>query len=193
MSDRPAAPPAASAPTLGASLARFAVTPAGLTALAVALGGAAILAALGFQHLGGYLPCKLCLEQRQPYYIGLPLAGLALVLLLRRRALPLAALLLLAVAAAFAWGSGLGVYQAGAEWGFWEGPTDCGGGGAIPQSATGMLDALRSVRVVSCTEASWRFAGLSFAGWNAVVSAAVAGAALAAAAGTRRLSARPAR
>lgn len=29
--------------------------------------------ALGFQHIGGYIPCKLCLEQRWPYYIGAPL------------------------------------------------------------------------------------------------------------------------
>jgi disulfide bond formation protein DsbB len=28
---------------------------------------------------------------------------------------------------------------------------------------------------VSCSEAKWRFAGLSFAGWNAVVSAILAG------------------
>ena len=34
--------------------------------------------ALGFQHLGGYIPCKLCLEQRTPYYVGVPLMALAL-------------------------------------------------------------------------------------------------------------------
>ena len=57
--------------------------------------------------------------------------------------------------------------------------------GAIPSSAAGMLNALKSTRVVSCTEASWRLLGLSFAGWNAVASAAVALLALAAALGLR--------
>ena len=33
--------------------------------------------ALGFQHIGGYIPCKLCLEQRMPYYVGVPLMALA--------------------------------------------------------------------------------------------------------------------
>ncbi|WP_306031332.1 disulfide bond formation protein B [Stappia sp. MMSF_3263] len=160
------------------------------TALVIAGGLASILTAWGFQLIGGYVPCKLCLEQRIPYYVGLPLAVLALVLMIApagaasRRTL--AALLLLAVAAVFAYGAALGVYQAGAEWGFWAGPSDCGGGTAAPGSAANMLNALRSTRVVSCTEASWRMFGLSFAGWNAVISAGLALLALAAAAVLRR-------
>ena len=45
---------------------------------------------------------------------------------------------------------------------------------AAPASAANMLQALQSTRVVSCTEASWRMLGLSFAGWNAVASAGLA-------------------
>ena len=41
-----------------------------------------------------------------------------------------------------------------------------------------MLQALQTTRVVSCTEAIWRMFGLSFAGWNAVASAGLAGLAL---------------
>lgn len=142
--------------------------------LLLLLGGtASIAAAWGFQLIGGYLPCKLCLEQRVPYYVGLPLAVLALLALLTRRT-GIATVLLLLVAAVFAYGAGLGAYQSGAEWGFWMGPTDCGGGGATPKSAANMLQALQNTRVVSCTEASWRLFGLSFAGWNMVASAAVA-------------------
>jgi disulfide bond formation protein DsbB len=33
---------------------------------------------------------------------------------------------------------------------------------------------LQTPRVVSCTEAAWRLAGLSLAGWNAVFSAGLA-------------------
>ena len=51
-----------------------------LTALFLMLAMAATVgAALGFQHLGGYIPCKLCLEQRTPYYVGVPLMALALL------------------------------------------------------------------------------------------------------------------
>ncbi|WP_428698624.1 disulfide bond formation protein B [Stappia sp.] len=161
-----------------------------VTALVIAGGLASILTAWGFQLIGGYVPCKLCLEQRVPYYVGLPLAVLALALMAapaagasRRMA---AGLLLLAVAAVFAYGAALGVYQAGAEWGFWTGPSDCGGGTAAPDSAANMLNALRATRVVSCTEASWRMFGLSFAGWNAVISAGLALLGLVAAAMLRR-------
>lgn len=144
-----------------------------LTALAFLGGLAAIAAAWGFQLIGGYVPCKLCLEQRIPYYVGLPLAALALVLMAQRRSGP-ALLVLLAVTAVFAYGAGLGIYQAGAEWALWDGPSDCGGGSAAPASAANMLQALQTTRVVSCTEASWRMFGLSFAGWNAVASGGVA-------------------
>ncbi|MEM9634162.1 MAG: disulfide bond formation protein B [Pseudomonadota bacterium] len=144
-----------------------------LTLLGFLGGSAAIAAAWGYQLIGGYVPCKLCLEQRIPYYVGLPLAALAIVLMMQRRA-GLATVVLLAVAAIFAYGSGLGIYQSGAEWGFWAGPNDCGGGGAAPASAANMLQALQSTRIVSCTEASWRMFGLSFAGWNAVASGGVA-------------------
>ncbi|MHA7775896.1 disulfide bond formation protein B [Roseibium sp. M-1] len=138
------------------------------------LGGLAVIGtAWGFQLIGGYVPCKLCLEQRVPYYVGLPLTALALILMTQRRN-GLAMLALLAIAAVFAYGSGLGIYQAGAEWQFWAGPNDCGGGSAAPTSAANMLQALKTTRVVSCTEASWRMLGLSFAGWNAVASGGLA-------------------
>lgn len=132
---------------------------------------AAIATAWGFQLIGGYVPCKLCLAQRVPYYIGLPLTALALILCWR--GMNIAALIcLVIVAGVFTYGSGLGVYQAGAEWDFWAGPNDCGGGSGVTTDAANMLKSLQSVRIVSCTEASWRMFGLSFAGWNAVASAA---------------------
>ena len=85
-----------------------------LTGLLLVGGLAAIATAWGFQLIGGYVPCKLCLEQRIPYYVGLPLALLALFLMQARRT-GLALALLLVVAAVFAYGSGLGIYQSGAE------------------------------------------------------------------------------
>ncbi|SDU38289.1 disulfide bond formation protein B [Stappia sp. ES.058] len=154
--------------------------PLALLVLLIVGGLATIATAWGFQLIGGYVPCALCLEQRIPYYAGLPLAILAALLLWQDAAAFTRTLLLLAVAAVFAYGAGLGIYQSGAEWGFWPGPTDCGGGSGTPVSAANMLNALRETRVVSCTEASWRMFGLSFAGWNAVASAGLTLLALAA-------------
>jgi disulfide bond formation protein DsbB len=47
-----------------------------------------------------------------------------------------------------------------------------------------LLQSLAKTQVVSCAEAGWRFAGLSLAGWNALISLALA--ALAAAGATSR-------
>jgi disulfide bond formation protein DsbB len=90
----------------------------------------------------------------------------------------------------FIWSAYLGVRHAGVEWGFWAGPTDCAGGGVISDDGRPLLERLADAEpVVSCTEVQWRFAGLSFAGWNAVISAGVAIAALSAA--LRGLQRRP--
>ena len=130
---------------------------------------AVILAALGFEHIGGYIPCPLCLQQRYAYYASIPLAFLALVMVSSRQH-RLAQVLFALIAVAFLINAGLGVYQAGAEWKFWPGPSSCGTLQAIGGTGHGVLDKLETTKVIRCDEAQWRFAGLSFAGWNAVIS-----------------------
>lgn len=138
----------------------------------VLVGLATILAAWGFEILGGFVPCQLCLEQRIPYYVGLPVALLALLAALAGMRPAVSRGLLLVAGLIFAAGTALAVYHAGAEWGLWQGPTDCGpGGGTVPTNAGDILNQLGGIRIVSCTEASWRFLFLSFAGWNAAISA----------------------
>ena len=138
-------------------------------ALAFVIACATIIAALGFEYLGGYLPCPLCLQQRYAYYVGVPLLFAALVLISAGQRQP-ASLIFLFVALAFLANAGLGVYHAGAEWHFWPGPDTCAGSQDITTTAGGLLDALTTTNVVRCDEAAWRFLGVSFAGWNVVVS-----------------------
>jgi disulfide bond formation protein DsbB len=126
--------------------------------------------ALVFQHVLGYQPCKLCLEQRYPYYLGIPVALAAAFLPSR-----VARMCLYGLAAIFLASAVLGAYHAGVEWGFWLGPSDCGGpSGAASGSVSDMLSQLNRIRVVSCTEAAWRFLGLSLAGWNVLISVGLA-------------------
>ncbi len=169
-------------------IATFAARPRlSLAVLAFVIGLAAIVAAWGFELIGGYLPCELCLAQRNPYYVGLPLALIAILVEVFGGPRWLFRVLMLLVAVCFVYGAGLGVYQAGAQWGFWQGPTACSGNGnLIPAKASDLLNSLDKVKVISCTDVTWRMFGLSFAGWNAVVSAAVALLAVAAAALRRR-------
>lgn len=143
-------------------------------ALAFLIGLAAIGGAWAFQIFGGYAPCKLCLEQRIPYYVGLPILLVALLFMIADRHLPLIRTLLLLAGLAFVIGTGLGIYHAGVEWHVWLGPADCGGGVATTTDAGDLLAQIGKTKVVSCTEAAGRVLGLSFAGWNAVASAIVA-------------------
>jgi disulfide bond formation protein DsbB len=137
------------------------------TLLAFVLGAVAILGALGSQVFGGLVPCELCLEQRLAYYWGLPVLSAILVLWNR---LPLNVwYIAMAIAAAiFAWGTYMGVYHAGVEWGFWAGPTACTGLGNPDLSfgdLGGDIDA-----VIPCDHVQFRFLGISLAGYNALVS-----------------------
>jgi disulfide bond formation protein DsbB len=148
--------------TIGAAL--------GAVGMAVTVG-----TALGFQHIGGYIPCKLCLEQRIPYYIGVPVMLLALAsLALKLPPLATRGLLLLG-ALLMTWSIWLGVFHSGVEWGFWPGPSDCGAVAPSPGGGGGsLLDQLNAVVPPSCDQAAGRFLGLSFAGWNVVASIALA-------------------
>ena len=142
-------------------------------ALAAGLIGLVVIAsALVLQHGFGYAPCPLCLEQRWPYYVGVPIAFILAFVGDRLPAKIMVAALLL-LTALFIYGCGLGIYQAGAEWNYWLGPANCAAGniGSNPANVGGLLDAIDTSTVVSCTNPSLRIAGLSLAGWNAIVMA----------------------
>jgi disulfide bond formation protein DsbB len=144
----------------------------------VAIGGAAtILGAWYFQYVLGYRPCPLCLEQRYPYYFGIPLAVLILLgeSVGSRRKILLAALL--AIAGLMLWNAGLAGYHAGVEWHWWPGPNTCGGAPDLGGGGS-LLKQLQSINVVRCDEAAWTFVGLSLAGYNMLISLALAAVAL---------------
>lgn len=138
--------------------------------LVFVIGLATIVTAWGFELIGGFVPCALCLQERVPYYIGLPLALAALLAAMAGAKPTVSRMLLMFSGLVFTYGVFLGIYHAGAEWAWWAGPADCGGPGGSVTDVNDLLSQLDTIRVVSCTEASWRLFGLSFAGWNAVAS-----------------------
>jgi disulfide bond formation protein DsbB len=157
------------------SPARATTDPAVLPALAItAIAAATLAGAWFFELVLDIRPCPLCLEQRYAYYLAVPL-GLVLAFAASRRA-PRPVLLagfavLLLAALANAW---LGGYHAGVEWQFWQGPTDCSGPVVNLGSAGNLLERLDTVKVVRCDEVQWRFLGLSLAGYNVLISLAMA-------------------
>ena len=130
---------------------------------------AVLLAAFAFEVIGGYSACPLCLQQRYAYYAAIPISFLGLVLLSGDYA-RVAGFLFLGLALAFLANAGLGVYHAGIEWEFWAGPETCSGTTQPPDSVDSLMKNLEAETGVRCDEAQWRLFGLSFAGWNVVVS-----------------------
>jgi disulfide bond formation protein DsbB len=151
------------------------ITPVRAAFFVFVVATATILGAWAFQ-LAGYAPCELCLKQRIPYYIGIPVALLTMFVASRHRIgahraarLGLAALTLIFIASAL-----FGAYHAGVEWGFWPGPADCTGTLEKASSMNDFMKQLQTTKVVRCDAVAIRILGLSLAGWNAVISAAMA-------------------
>jgi len=155
------------------------MSPRNSTQIALMLGTVSlvlILGALGFEYIGGYPPCEMCMWQRYPHFAAI-VVGLGGGLLLQTGILPqslarpvaILTVLLLAITGA------IGVYHAGVEWQMWAGPRACTG---TAFQITGKLDL--NAHVVSCDHAAWRLAGISMAGYNALISLgfAIAGFAL---------------
>jgi disulfide bond formation protein DsbB len=142
-----------------------------LGGLALLISVGSILTALGFEYIGGYSPCPLCLMQRYAFYAGIPLTFLAMAFVAERS--QIAALLFFVVALGYFANAGLAAYHAGVEWHFWPGPDTCTAAQALPKSPADLLKGLDSARVVRCDEATWRLFGLSFAGWNVLISLAL--------------------
>ena len=162
--------------------------PAVTAALVVAVAGTATIAGAWFFELVLKLkPCPLCLEQRWPYYIAIPLALIVAVAAWRRapRMIVIGGLVVLALL--MLWGLYLGVFHAGIEWKWWPGPTECSGPVDLGPPSD-LMKRLQSVNVIRCDEAAWRFLGLSLAGYNALIAAALALVALCGAAATLRQS-----
>ena len=121
--------------------------------------------ALAFQFWGGLYPCEMCWWQRYGHIAALVLALGSFALPARRWPVALAGLAL-AVAGL------IGAFHAGVEYGWWQGITGCtstvhfGGGDPLKE----VMDA----PLVRCDVVQWKLFGISLAGYNFLVSGAVA-------------------
>ena len=138
-----------------------------IAALAGAYALAMILGALGFQYIGGILPCEMCHWQRWPLdvaiVVGLGGVGLTISGIIDKKYVPLlawTALGLIAISGA------LGAYHAAVEWKFLPGPASCTGARFVYHGATD----LNTFHTIRCDEPSWRLLGISLAGYNALFS-----------------------
>lgn len=144
------------------------------SAVVAAVAALTIAGAWFFQLVLDIRPCPLCLEQRYAYYLAIPLAALVAFAASRGASRNLLVAGLIVLALALLANAGLGVYHAGVEWGFWQGPTDCSGPIVDFGNTGNLLDGLNKVKVIRCDEVQWRFLGLSLAGYNVLISLGLA-------------------
>jgi disulfide bond formation protein DsbB len=129
-----------------------------------------LLGALFFQYVVGLAPCVLCIWQRWPH-VAVVVLGAAALGLARRAGARAAALALAGIALLV--GAGIGAFHVGVEQRWWAGTSECGG--AV---GAGSVDALRAqilaAPVVRCDEVAWSLFGISMAGYNVLISLALA-------------------
>jgi len=139
------------------------VTPSLKLAQRLAIGVPALLLAGAYvsEYGFGFYPCEMCWWQRYAHFAAILLALASTVAQPKRLWIALAALAILA--------SGLiGAFHAGVEYGWWEGITTC----AMPVGEAGgdPLEAIMNAPLVRCDVAPWTLAGISLAGFNAIIS-----------------------
>lgn len=146
-----------------------------------ALSGALLIGAFGFELIGRYPPCPMCITQRWAH-AGVLALGLALFAAYRlapatRRFARFGAL---AMAGAFAVAFGFALQHVGVEYDWWAGPASCTGGGDLGGLTLEDLNRALGQRtnVVLCDEVAWSLFGVSMAGWNALFSLSSAAASL---------------
>ncbi|MBN2973631.1 disulfide bond formation protein B [Roseomonas aeriglobus] len=133
--------------------------------LALVVPLALMAGALGSQYIGGLYPCEMCHWQRWPHYAAILVAAVAFAATGgTRRALVLLAALLIAVS------GGIGVFHAGVEYGWWPGITGCTSTVRPTGSPEDMLAQIMNAPMIRCDVPQWTFAGISLAGFNAIIS-----------------------
>jgi disulfide bond formation protein DsbB len=138
------------------------------TLIVAGVGVLTLITALVFEHIGGYRPCELCLKERVIYYVCAP-AGLAAYLLASRRSGAATAIIALC-GVGFLANAVLAAYHAGVEWHLWAGPSACTDLGDVATNVNDLLGKIKTERPVPCDVAQFRFAGISFAGYDALLS-----------------------
>ncbi len=147
-------------------------------ALVVSLG--MLAAAWSFQLFGHLMPCHLCLKQREVYWLAATVSAVATIwMLVRRSARPPRAFFFI-LTVIFAGSCVLAAYHAGVEWHWWRGPEGCTAspGGVDTSQMAAFLSGAKTASGQMCDQAAWTMWGLSMAGYNALISFALAAVAL---------------
>ena len=132
----------------------------------------ALTFALIAQYVFGLMPCVLCVYQRIPYVFaiafGLMSYGAA------KQDKNIANLLLGIAGVIFLINFGIAFFHVGVENGWWPGLDECGGSDTSHMTLEELRMQILATPVVKCSEAAWSLFGISMAGYNAILTFALA-------------------
>ena len=114
----------------------------------------------------GFTPCQLCIHQRWPWYLIILLSFVSIFY--NNRIYPYNKFIIFFL---FVGSAAYAGWHAGIEWAFWEGPSTCTTDTNKIESHDNLLENIQSIQsFVPCNEASFRFLGISLAGYNFISS-----------------------
>ena len=114
----------------------------------------------------GFTPCQLCIYQRWPWYLIIFLSLISIFYY--KKVYPYNKFIIFMI---FVGSAAYAGWHAGIEWAFWEGPTTCATGTNKIESHNNLLENIQNIQsFVSCSEAGFRFLGISLAGYNFISS-----------------------
>lgn len=149
------------------------LTPRNIPIWAGLLSAVLLIGAWTFQYGLGYAPCQMCYWQRHAHKAVLVLALIGIIMRFKgsKDMRLINGLLILALLGSAA----LAFWHMGVEYKWWEGPKTCLAEAVNLDDIRSGADLLSSldtkIKAPGCSEAAWRFIGLSMAGWNMVISA----------------------
>ena len=114
----------------------------------------------------GVTPCKLCIYQRLPYFIIILLA--ASFLLIKNQNLKKITFIFYIFI--FASSLTISVHHFGVENSFWNALTNCESGSKTLSNSNDLKEYLLNKNYVSCSDVSFKFLGISLAGYNVIIS-----------------------
>jgi disulfide bond formation protein DsbB len=147
------------------------------TAMMILVASVAILVAVFlFQAVGGLDPCVLCIYQRYPYAATIGLSAVVFGVAGHTRALGglLAPGLLGLCGLVFAVGAGIAFYHVGVEAGWFQASVACTGTLEEVETIEDLKVRLEAAPFARCDEVPWSLFGVSLAGYNLLVSLALA-------------------
>ena len=151
---------------------KISIWPYDSSAYIIGIASALVLAAAYiFEYSANLQPCILCLYQRLPYAAVITVMVLAVFLKKYPRLMPF---LFGITAILFFISSGLAIFHVGVEQHFWQGTSECG---SFVSTDNDNVESLRkqllAQPLVRCDEIAWSLFGVSMAGYNFLISAAL--------------------